>query len=179
MKTAPAFEAAILTGIRLAAPTDRYVAPVRQFARNLGVAFQILNDLNDWRGDQHNKLAAGGDILGGRPTILWALALEALDEPGQQQLRALVAGRMRRAPRIASAACGSCISETGVFEKACRLVDKHQQRAEAVAGEIEPAELRRLFQYLIDTVLERPDDFAAEIEPAHPLPIVERIQVPS
>ncbi len=93
LKTAPAFEAAILTGIRLAAPTDRYVAPVRQFARNLGVAFQILNDLNDWRGDQHNKLAAGGDILGGRPTILWALALEALDEQSQQQLRALVAGQ--------------------------------------------------------------------------------------
>jgi geranylgeranyl pyrophosphate synthase len=178
LKTAPAFEAAILTGIRLAAPTDRYVAPVRQFARNLGVAFQILNDLNDWRGDQHNKLAAGGDILGGRPTILWALALEALDEPSQQQLRALVADNSQSAAdRISRVR--QLYHETGVFEKACRLVDKHQQRAEAVASEIEPAELRRLFQYLIDTVLERPDDFTAEIEPAHPLPIVERIQVPS
>ena len=87
LKTAPAFEAAILTGIRLAGPTDAYLAPVKQFARNLGVAFQILNDLNDWRGDQHNKLSPGGDILGGRPTVLWALALEGLSTEEQQHCR--------------------------------------------------------------------------------------------
>ncbi|MHB8972600.1 MAG: polyprenyl synthetase family protein [Pirellulaceae bacterium] len=178
LKTAPAFEAAILTGIRLAAPTDRYVAPVRQFARNLGVAFQILNDLNDWRGDRHNKLSAGGDILGGRPTILWALALETLDPQGQQQLRALVEDTAQSVEHRISRV-RQLYHEAGVFEKACRLVDKHQQRAEAVADSMEPAELQRLFQYLIDTVLERPDDFAAEVELAHPVAIVERIQVPS
>ena len=43
-----------------------------------------------------------------------------------------------------------------VFEKADRLVDKHQERAEAVADEMEPDELRRLLYYLVDTVLERP-----------------------
>ena len=56
----------------------RYAEPIRQFARHLGVAFQILNDLNDWHGDAHNKLSAGADALGGRPTVLLALALEAL-----------------------------------------------------------------------------------------------------
>ncbi|MHB0955068.1 MAG: polyprenyl synthetase family protein [Pirellulaceae bacterium] len=178
LKTAPAFEAAILTGIRLAAPCQTYVAPVRQFARNLGVAFQILNDLNDWRGDEHNKLAAGGDILGGRPTILWALALEALDEQGQRQLRALIADDSQT-PAQRVSYVRRLYHETGVFEKACRLIDKHQQRAETVANEIEPEELRRLFQYLIDTVLARPDDFTVQIEPAAPLAIVERIHVPS
>ena len=44
----------------------------------------------------------------------------------------------------------------GVFEKASRLVEKYQERAEAVADEIEPDELRRLLYYLIDTVLDRP-----------------------
>ena len=43
--------------------------------------------------------------------------------------------------------------EAGVFEKAGRLVDKYRQRAEAVADEIEPEELRQLLYYLIDTVL--------------------------
>src|SRR5690606_17281888 len=46
--------------------------------------------------------------------------------------------------------------EAGVFDKAMRLVEKHQERAEAIADEIQPEELRRLFYYLIDTVLERP-----------------------
>src|SRR5438067_12533477 len=32
----------------------------------LGVAFQILNDLCDWQGDRHNKLAAAGQVAAGR-----------------------------------------------------------------------------------------------------------------
>ena len=59
LKTAPAFEAALYAGLRLAGPADSYVEPIKQFARNLGIAFQILNDLNDWLGDRVNKLAAG------------------------------------------------------------------------------------------------------------------------
>ena len=74
LKTAPAFEAALHTGLRLAGPTEHYLQPIAQFARDLGIAFQIINDLNDWIGDNHNKLRAAGDVIGGRPTLLWALA---------------------------------------------------------------------------------------------------------
>ena len=45
-------------------------------ASNLGVAFQILNDIKDWAGDEDNKLVAGQDVLAARPTLLLALALE-------------------------------------------------------------------------------------------------------
>ena len=37
-----------------------------------------------------------------------------------------------------------------------QLVDKHQERAEQVADEIQHS-LRRLFYFLVDTVLERPE----------------------
>lgn len=177
LKTAPAFEAAILTGIRLATSHQPYLAPVKQFSRNLGVAFQILNDLDDWQTDRHNKLTAGSDILGGRPTILWALALECLDAPGQQLLRTLVADlsqpavyRINRVRQL--------YEDAGVFDRARRLVDKHQQRAEAVAEQIEPAELRRLFHYLMDTVLERPSEWSADTEPHGAAAVVEQIELP-
>jgi geranylgeranyl pyrophosphate synthase len=157
LKTSPAFEAALFTGVRLAGPVNGYAEPIKQFARNLGVAFQILNDLQDWRGDDHNKLSAGGDLLGGRPTVLWALALDGLSPAGQQELLSLVkdnadssSDRLSRVRQL--------YTEAGVFEKAHRLVDKHQERAEQIADEIQPDELRRLFYYLIDTVLERPTE---------------------
>jgi geranylgeranyl diphosphate synthase, type II len=51
----------LLAALRLAGPGGKYAEPIKQFARNLGVAFQILNDLKDWEGDDDNKLAAGGD----------------------------------------------------------------------------------------------------------------------
>ena len=165
LKTSPAFEAALLAGIRLARPIDDLADPVRHFSRNLGVAFQILNDLGDWQGDDHNKLAAGLDTLGGRPTVLLALALDALEEEDRQALLALLdepsgdAGEQIQQVR-------HLYQKAGAFDKAVRLVDKHQQRAEMIADEIQPEDLRRLLYYLIDTVLERP---AAETTVVVPL----------
>ncbi len=80
LKTAPAFEAALYSGVRLAGPAEKYEKAVGDFSRNLGVAFQILNDLKDWGGDEDNKLVAGQDVLAARPTLLLALALEGLSD---------------------------------------------------------------------------------------------------
>ena len=159
LKTAPAFEAALYSGIRLVQSAETYAAPIRQFARNLGVAFQILNDLQDWQGDSNNKLSAGGDVLGGRPTVLWALACEGLGEDQRAELLAAVEDTSRPAT-VRVQYVRNLYQSAGVFEKAQRLVDKHQQRAEAIADEIQPDELRRLLYYLIDTVLERLDTSA-------------------
>ncbi|MBM4091396.1 MAG: DUF116 domain-containing protein [Planctomycetes bacterium] len=160
LKTAPAFEAAMLAGARLAQPLDGLVTPIRQFARDIGVAFQILNDLNDWQGDDFNKLHAGSDIVGGRPTVLWALALEKLPHSKQQRLKCLVNGdgpstcdRIHQVREL--------YMEAGVFDNACRLVDKYRQRAQVVADRLEFEQLSRLFQFLIDTVLEPPEDIGS------------------
>lgn len=153
LKTAPAFAAALHTGLRLAAPTDRYVETIKPFAQDLGVAFQIINDLNDWHGDNHNKLQAAGDIIGGRPTLLWALALAGLSAEKRKHLESLVndlplaEDRLREIRRL--------YEEAGAFQQAALLVEKHQQRAEAIAAQIEPEPLRRLFYHLIEMVLER------------------------
>ena len=41
-----------------------------------------------------------------------------------------------------------------VFAKATAMVEKYRGRAEAIADEVNPPELRQLLYYLIDTVLE-------------------------
>lgn len=161
LKTAPAFEAALYSGLRLAGPLSQDNNFVGTFARHLGVAFQILNDLADWQGDNHNKLASAGDVLGGRPTVLWALALESLAEPEREELERLVC--QKPASREIVARVRELYRSAGVFDKASRLVDKYQQRAEAVADTVEPQELRRLLYYLIDTVLERPPADSPEV----------------
>jgi geranylgeranyl pyrophosphate synthase len=152
LKTAPAFGAALYAGARLAGDAKPYAEALAQFAKHLGVAFQILNDLDDWELDSHNKLAAGGDVLGGRPTVLWALALESLDEAHRAQLESL-AGKESTSTTLAQVR--DFYRKAGVFEKAQRLVDKYRERAEALADAIEPEELRRLLYYLVDTVLEQ------------------------
>ena len=153
LKTAPAFEAALLCGVRSAKPLGELEAPLKQFAKHLGVAFQILNDLKDWQGDQDNKLSAGLDTLGGRPTVLWALALEGLQDADRNELLSLVDSTDEPSTRVARV--GQLYREACVFDKAHQLVDKYQERAERTADTIQPESLRRLLYYLVDTVLER------------------------
>ncbi|OYP32218.1 DUF116 domain-containing protein [Rhodopirellula sp. MGV] len=163
LKTSPAFEAALFSGVRLGVPSDdtakidEYRQAIRTFSRNLGVAFQILNDLGDFAGDDHNKLSAGGDLFGGRPTLLWALALESLDAEPKSRLLHLADPDCQISDQARLAEVKRIYEQNGIFETAFRLVDKHQERAEAVADSLEPDALRRLLYFLVDTVLERPE----------------------
>lgn len=154
LKTAPAFEAAFYCGLRLAGPADRYAETGAQLAKHLGIAFQILNDMQDWRGDDFNKLTLGGDVLGGRPTVLWALALKGLAKDERGQLEQLVADG--QATPTVFAQIRRLFHRAGAFEKALQLVDEHRREAERMADELVPDTLRRLAHYLIDTVLEPP-----------------------
>lgn len=162
LKTAPAFEAALLTGARLAGKIDDLAEPLKLFSRNIGVAFQIINDLNDWQGDAHNKLSSGGDVLGGRPTLLLALALANLSPAEQEELLSLVERQESLSDDQRLQRVEKLYRKADVFEQARRLIDKHQQRAVEAADSIPNPPLQQLLRYLIDTVLER-------TEPATPL----------
>ena len=157
LKTSPAFEAALISGIRLAGDVEKYREPIRTFSRNMGVAFQILNDIDDWTGDDSNKRLAGGDVIGGRPTLLWALALQTLPEEQAEELQALANGEGDISDQQRIARVRKLYDQANVFETALELVDKHQARAEQVADDLDIDALRRLFYFLVDTVLERPE----------------------
>ena len=176
LKTAPAFEAALYAGLRLAGPVEKYEETITSFSRHLGVAFQIVNDLKDWSTDAANKRVAGQDALAMRPTLLLALALEAASPSERQTLQSLLAdgardeGAVNRVARIYE----SC----RVFEKARKLVEKYRQRAEAVADEVEPEELRELLYFLVDTVLAE-ETVEPEVAPARSLTVLNQPSRPT
>ena len=163
LKTAPAFEAALYAGLRLAGEAEKYEKVVVEFSRHLGVAFQILNDLKDWQPDGNNKLATGLDVMAGRPTLLQALALEGAKPAARAELLTILqqAGRDRISGLTEGAGglidrARQVFEQAQAFTKAETLVEKYRARAEAVADEVQPEELRELLYYLIDSVLDRP-----------------------
>ena len=164
LKTSPAFEAAFYCGLRLAGPCDDYLPAVKSFSRNLGVAFQILNDIKDWERDAEKNDLVGMDLLGGRPTLLWALALESLNSADRAELENLASADCELPPAKRIQRARYLYFEAQVFDKAFRLVDKHQQKAEEIADRVEPDELRRLLYYLVDTVLDRTGEVTPTIE---------------
>jgi geranylgeranyl pyrophosphate synthase len=164
LKTAPAFEAALYAGLRLAGPVDSYREPIRQFAKNVGIAFQILNDLKDWYDDRDNKLKIGEDALHQRPTLLWALATSTLTGRDRRQL---MEGTTQGEDRAAAVArVRALYQKARVFETADQLVNSHQRQAEEIAATVVPDSLRYLLSYLIDTILERPSGELQRVVPA-------------
>ncbi len=166
LKTSPAFEAALYAGLRMAGPTTAYEEFLPQFARQVGVGFQILNDLKDWRGDADNKLIAGQDALSLRPTVLLALAYQSANETDRQTLHRLLESRDPAAQRIAR--LRELFEKHKVFDKAEVLIEKSRTRAEALVEEIESEELQQLFHFLIDTVL-APEDIPVPNLPPDPV----------
>jgi geranylgeranyl pyrophosphate synthase len=176
LKTAPAFEAALLAGARLAGPAEPYRESVARFARHLGVAYQILNDLDDWQSGGPGQRPSGADLLGGRPTILWALALLGLGETERHELESLLEEK-GDSPQLCKAPFGpvrqmgtvpffrpdettvarACelYEQAGAFRQAAELVSKHHQRACIAADTIEVAPLRHLLHFLADAILDR------------------------
>ncbi len=162
LKTAPAFEAALYAGVRLAVEAEPYEQMISHFSRHLGVGFQILNDLKDWQGDGDNKLVAGQDVLAARPTLLLALALDAgTSDVREELLDILQVARSQDTVRDTLRdqqlvmRVRILFDRLQIFTKADKLIENYRARAEAIADDAQPDEFRELLYYLVDTVLDR------------------------
>lgn len=170
LKTSPAFEAALYAGVRLAGPADAYEKMIGEFAKNLGIAFQILNDLGDFDTNSENKVVAGQDVLAGRPTVLLAMALETATPAQKEEILGLLQ-RARKGDNSFQLVerIHQLYQLNQVFDKGQKLVEKFRARAEAIADEVESEDFRRLLYFLVDSVLEK---FEAPQTP-EPLPLIQ------
>ncbi|MFM9962002.1 MAG: polyprenyl synthetase family protein [Planctomycetaceae bacterium] len=152
LKTSPAFEAALYAGLRMAGSVEKYETLIGPFCRHVGIGFQILNDLKDWRGDNDNKMVAGQDALALRPTLMMALAWQAANAEQRQLMERCYFDREEQ-DAIRLARLRRLYEELGVFEKAERLIEKSRDRAELLADEVESDDVRQLLYFLVDTVM--------------------------
>jgi len=155
LKTSPAFEAAIAMGIRLAGLAAGEAGAIDRYSLHVGTGFQMLNDLKDWSGDLENNRRAAGDLLGGRPTLMWALALERLPVEDVDCLTnlAAVAGRaMASEQEIAEAVALArrLYEKADVFVRAARLIDQERSHAAAAAATCPFRRLRDVLEFLLD-----------------------------
>jgi geranylgeranyl pyrophosphate synthase len=147
LKTAPAFEVALFAGLR-AAEAILDPALLKRFANYVGEAYQIQNDLEDWRADRKNKVTRGQDVRAARPTILRAFALEA---GAREELASAPEGLSDHA---AVERVRAIYEQTGAFARAEQLLEKLRARALGAADGVESEPLRELLRFLVRTVLE-------------------------
>ena len=163
LKTSPAFEAAIALGIRLAGIQPAEAGAIDRYALHVGAGFQVFNDLKDWSGDLENDRRAAGDLIGGRPTVLWALAIEGLGPADAERLFAIAreAGRPGADEAAVAAAvveARSLYERVDVIGKATRIAARQRQLAAEAVASCRLRRLREVLEFLLDLAV--PDVWA-------------------
>ena len=153
LKTSPAFEAAVALGIRLAGVAPDDVAAIDRYALHVGTGFQVLNDLKDWGGDLENDRRAAGDLIGGRPTLLWALAQERLAPPEVARLADVAAVARGDDPDAVALAVGEArdlYARADVVRRAARIAAEQRHRALEAVASCRLPRLRDVLEFLLD-----------------------------
>ncbi len=89
LKTSVLLGGAAVIGAILAGATPQQCEMLDRFATQLGLAFQLQDDLLDSYGDEALGKSIGGDILEGKKSFLMITALSRASEQQQQQLRTI------------------------------------------------------------------------------------------
>lgn len=99
LKTSALLAGSVQIGALLGGASEEDCRKLRRFAIELGLAFQLQDDLLDSYGDERLGKAIGGDILEGKKTYLMVTAMSRADEAAREELRALLADTAMEAPK--------------------------------------------------------------------------------
>ena len=133
-KTASLFEASVLSGAVSADAPEEWTAALAGYARNLGIAFQIKDDIFDYAGGEGLGKPVGIDLLEQKITLPLLCALDTVPEEEASTVRALVA-QISDMPELAVKVRQFVLDRNGV-EKARAEMDKYIDEAVSCLEEL-------------------------------------------
>lgn len=153
LKTAALLAGSAIIGALLAGASDHDCQHLYNFAREVGLAFQLQDDLLDSYGDERLGKKIGGDILEGKKTILM---IEAFSRASEEQREVLRTTHLRKdlsdAEKISK--IKALYDELGVPERVEQQIAQKFQKALSILDTLEvpmerTVELRRYAENLI------------------------------
>lgn len=112
-KTASLFEAAALSGALSAEAPEEWTAALAGYARNLGLAFQMKDDILDYAGGEALGKPVGIDLREQKITLPLLCALDSATAEEAAEVRALV-GRISDEPALADRVRSFVLERNGV-----------------------------------------------------------------
>lgn len=153
LKTAALLAGSAIIGALLAGASDHDCQHLYNFAREVGLAFQLQDDLLDSYGDERLGKKIGGDILEGKKSILM---IEAFSRANEEQREVLRTTHQRKdlsdAEKISK--IKALYDELGVPERVEQQIAQKFQKALSILDTLEvpmerTVELRRYAENLI------------------------------
>ncbi|MCK9518725.1 MAG: polyprenyl synthetase family protein, partial [Dehalococcoidia bacterium] len=152
-KTAALFANATEGGALLAGCDKEMVEAMRTYGYSLGMAFQIVDDILDFTGDEELMgKPVGSDLLEGTITLPGLLLLERY--PRDNPIKKFFAARRGREERLQEAI--ALVRSTEVLDVSMEMAREYVQRAnEALVSSAPDTEARRTMLELGEYVLNR------------------------
>lgn len=151
-KTAALFGHSTQGGALLAGCSEGQVEALRSYGYNLGMAFQIVDDILDFTGDEAEMgKPAGGDLLEGTITLPALFYLEAA--PGQNPVRSFLSADDDRAAFLPEALAAVVASDA--IGRAQGMAQEFADRALEGLSTLEATHARRTLEELSGYVLTR------------------------
>ena len=145
-KTGVLSELACRLGVLIGGGTPPQVEALSQYGRDLGTAFQILNDVRNLRGEESERRCAS-DLRNRRDTILSAYAREVADERDRERLDAFVIGS-GRLPEDQVGTLRETIIATGAAEFGERTAAELMENARRQLDVLEDSTAKEIFDSL-------------------------------
>jgi geranylgeranyl diphosphate synthase, type II len=152
-KTASLFETCCRIGALLGGGKNKQVSALSNFGKNLGIAFQIQDDLLDISGDEKELgKAVGGDLREGKKTYLFIKAMERAGEKEKKILLNLVKNKGISKEQIP--VFKEIYIKLGILEEAKKDIRKFSVKALSSIKTFKDED-KQIFRWLTDSLIGR------------------------
>ena len=149
-KTAPAFEVALKVGAALAGRLDEVEDVMHTYSENLGIAYQIRDDVDDLGDD-----SAADNQVSIRPSIILSLLREKGKGEVKETMEALWNGTATTQPDRPTIRAWA--EESGAHEKAMMLLESYKEAAIRTLQDVEIPNLKGLLRRVIGKIFNELD----------------------
>ena len=128
LKTAVLFGASLKIGSLIGGASEEDALHLYDFGINIGIGFQLKDDLLDTFGDENIfGKKPGGDILANKKTYLYIKAIELASEKDKEVLRNLYRTKSKKDEKVD--AVKSIFTKLNIHEAAIKEIDKYYHKA--------------------------------------------------
>ncbi|MCK6613177.1 MAG: polyprenyl synthetase family protein [Ignavibacteriaceae bacterium] len=153
-KTAAMIQMCCELGAILSGAGNSYIQKMSEFGKNLGIAFQIQDDLLDLTGDSGSTgKKCGGDLIEGKKTFLFLTALKNAEGADKKDLERFIKNKGIKESEIDH--FRDIFERTGAIAKSKKEIIRYSNKALETLSVIKNSEKRKFFYDLTFSLIRR------------------------
>ena len=153
MKTAALLAACTASGAKSATDDEEKIVAMREFGENVGIAFQIKDDLLDYEGNGLTGKPSGNDIKERKITLPLIYALNSVSGPAQRKMLGIVKARKKSRAEIQKVI--TFVKEQGGLVHAENCMNLYRDKALAILETYPASDVRESLKSFVLYTTER------------------------